>query len=294
MDNISAAVTINQHAVNELNLRSVEFSLKETALYTVLSMLVFTCVNVMLTFILPELFHELYAQSNFWRFKNTFVSWSHSIISTLFVIVNIITTPQVFDDMINVSTKLSYITICVSTGYFIYDALDIVISNKKLSPQSWEVLAHHFVIIGIFWVPLVTNKFVGYTLAALSIEFNTVFLHLRFMLVFNGVDKSSIKFRIVSILNLVTFVMFRILTLCWMTRWIVLNRHLVHVGWFSLGSFGLAAMMVINILLLQRLLQSDFRNHSKQASSTSNGHHFVKETHHNTDAVKMGGNLHTE
>ena len=52
--------------------------------------------------------------------------------------------------------------------------------------------------------------------------------------------------------------MFRILTLCWMTRWIVLNRHLVHLFWFSLGSFGLAVMMVINIFLLQRLLQSDF------------------------------------
>ena len=94
--------------------------------------------------------------------------------------------------------------------------------------------------------------------------------------------------------------MFRILTLCWMTRWIVLNRHLVHVGWFSLGSVGLAAMMIINILLLQRLLQSDFRNHSKHhqssASSThNNGHHFVKETHpNNTDAVKIGGNLHTD
>ncbi len=48
--------------------------------------------------------------------------------------------------MINVSTKLSYITICVSTGYFLYDAIDIVVSNKKITPQSMEVLAHHFVV----------------------------------------------------------------------------------------------------------------------------------------------------
>ena len=45
-----------------------------------------------------------------------------------------------------------------------------------------------------------------------------------------------------------------------MTRWIVLNRHRVNIGWFSLGSVGLAAMMIINILLLQRLLQADFTN----------------------------------
>jgi len=52
----------------------------------------------------------------------------------------------------------------------------------------------------------------------------------------------------------------------------VLNRSAVHVGWFSLGSFGLASMMVINILLLQRLLQADFtkdhglRNNSRVES----------------------------
>ena len=49
--------------------------------------------------------------------------------------------------MINVSTKFSYITICVSTGYFIYDAFDILYSNRKITTQSMEVLAHHFVVI---------------------------------------------------------------------------------------------------------------------------------------------------
>jgi len=276
---------------NTTMIKSTEFSIKETAGYTSLSIIVFTCINLLFTFCLPKLIHSLSIHPNFWRFKNTSVSWSHSLISTLFVITNIIRTPEIFDDMINVSTKFSYITICVSTGYFIYDAIDICYSNKKLTPQSMEVLAHHFVIIGIFWVPLITNKFVGYTLAALSIEFNTIFLHLRFLLVFNNVDKSSVKFRVVSILNLVTFVAFRILTLCWMTRWLVLNRHLVHVGWFSLGSFGLAAMMLINIFLLQRLLQSDFKNHSKQHQQLHTDS--LKEMHSN-DSVKIGGNLHTD
>lgn len=50
-----------------------------------------------------------------------------------------------------------------------------------------------------------------------------------------------------------------------MTRWIVLNRHLLHVVWFTIGSVGLAIMMIINIFLLQRLLQSDF---SKATSSS--------------------------
>ncbi len=70
-----------------------------------------------------------------------------------------------------------------------------------------------------------------------------------------------------------------------MTRWIVLNRSAVHVGWFSLGSFGLASMMVINILLLQRLLQADFNkdhtltNNSKVESVKTN------ETSHESSKI---------
>lgn len=52
-----------------------------------------------------------------------------------------------------------------------------------------------------------------------------------------------------------------------MTRWIVLNRHLIHVVWFTVGSVGLAIMMIINIFLLQRLMQSDF---SRTQSSSTN------------------------
>lgn len=73
-----------------------------------------------------------------------------------------------------------------------------------------------------------------------------------------------------------------------MTRWLVLNKHLVNVGWFTLGSIGLAAMMIINIFLLQRLLQADFRHNQKQLNN-------VKEINQTTsDTMKIGGNLHTD
>lgn len=55
-----------------------------------------------------------------------------------------------------------------------------------------------------------------------------------------------------------------------MTRWIVLNRSRVHIGWFTLGSVGLAAMMIINILLLKRLLQADFTNTGRDRKSFKN------------------------
>jgi hypothetical protein len=45
-----------------------------------------------------------------------------------------------------------------------------------------------------------------------------------------------------------------------MIRWIVINRKLIETIWFTIGSFGLAAMLLINIFLLQRLIQADYQN----------------------------------
>lgn len=246
--------------MNELGLLTAEFTKLECISWIVGTILLFTAINPIATYLLRQSSTYLSSNNKFWRFKNTFVSWIHSILASAFVIANIYSTPEIFDDMIVAKTKFAYITISFSAGYFIYDGIDIIYSNKQMNSAAVEVLLHHFIIIGIFWVPLFTNQFVGYTLAALSIEFNTVFLHLRYMLVFFNVEKSTLKYRLISILNIISFLLFRILTLCWMTRWIVLNRHRVNIGWFSLGSVGLAAMMIINILLLQRLLQADFTN----------------------------------
>lgn len=255
---------------------TAEFSKPEGLIWIGSSVISFYTASFICGFILPKCSNYLATHKNFWRFKNTFVSWLHALTCSILVIVNIYKTPTIFDDMINGKTKLAYITISVSAGYFVYDALDVVFNNKKINTLTCEVLAHHIVIIGIFWVPLFTCQFVAYTLCALAIEFNTVFLHLRFMFVFFAVDKSSGKYRIISTLNIVTFVMFRILTLCWMTRWIVLNRSALHVGWFSLGSFGLAAMMIINILLLQRLLHADFnKDHNLTINSKESNVHKV-------------------
>lgn len=71
----------------EILVKSSEFSISETTAYTCLSMLIFTFINYLFSSKLPKLFPHLAEHANFWRFKNTTVSWSHSIISTLFVII---------------------------------------------------------------------------------------------------------------------------------------------------------------------------------------------------------------
>lgn len=65
-------------------------------------------------------------------------------------------------------------------------------------------------------------------------------------------------YRVNSMINLGTYVVFRINTLAWMTRWLVLNRDNVPLVAYTLGSVGLAIMTVMNIVLFYRLLRSDF------------------------------------
>lgn len=51
---------------------------------------------------------------------------------------------------------------------------------------------------------------------------------------------------------------FRISVMAWMSRWMLINKDLIPLVFYSLGSIGLAVMTVMNIVLFYRLLQSDF------------------------------------
>jgi hypothetical protein len=55
-----------------------------------------------------------------------------------------------------------------------------------------------------------------------------------------------------------------------MVRWIVLNRQVINnTILFSIGSIGLALILLINMGLLQRLVQSDFKSANIDKASES-------------------------
>ncbi|XP_010794918.1 TLC domain-containing protein 2-like [Notothenia coriiceps] len=112
-------------------------------------------------------------------------------------------------------------------------------------------------VITCFGFSVLTCRYVGFSVVALMVEINSVFLHLRQMLRMAG-NATSTLYRVNSIINLGTYVVFRINTLAWMTRWLVLNRDNVPLMAYTLGSVGMAVMTVMNIVLFCRLLRSDF------------------------------------
>ncbi|CAI9614658.1 unnamed protein product [Staurois parvus] len=74
-------------------------------------------------------------------------------------------------------------------------------------------------------------------------------------------------YRLNSLLNLGTYVIFRISTLAWMTRWLVLNRENIPLLIYTIGSVGMAIMTVMNIVLFYRLLRSDFLKSTRDLPS---------------------------
>lgn len=111
--------------------------------------------------------------------------------------------------------------------------------------------------ITCFGLSVLSCRYIGFAVVALLVEINSVFLHLRQMLRMSNIAKGTV-YRVNSMVNLGTYVVFRINTLAWMTRWLVLNRDKVPLVAYTLGSVGLAIMTVMNIVLFYRLLRSDF------------------------------------
>lgn len=119
-----------------------------------------------------------------------------------------------------------------------------------------------FQVITCFGLSVLTCRYVGFAVVALLVEINSIFLHLRQMLRMANVSKST-SYRVNSMINLGTYVVFRINTLAWMTRWLVLNREHVPLLSYTVGSVGLAIMTAMNIVLFYRLLRTDFLKSSR-------------------------------
>merc|ERR1712158_339167 len=90
------------------------------------------------------------------------------------------------DDLISTFTPSRHALVSFSIGYFIYDALGMAVS---------------------------TRQYVAYGGLSLMVEVNSVFLHTRQLFIITGEPKSSSRYRTNSLLNVATFLFFRILIL---------------------------------------------------------------------------------
>ncbi|XP_013914872.1 PREDICTED: TLC domain-containing protein 2 [Thamnophis sirtalis] len=195
------------------------------------------------------------AQRLRWKWRNIWTSLGHSLLSSSWALLGFYFYPSMGEDLIDQFSPSAHCLLGISIGYFVQDFLDMV-CNQKLQ-KCWELLFHHFVVIVCFGFAFLARRFVGFAMVALLVEINSVFLHLRTILRMAGLANTPF-FRLASLVNLGTYLVFRILILAWMSRWLALNREKVPAVPYVMGTVGMAIMLSINIVLFYRLLRCDF------------------------------------
>merc|ERR1712156_740929 len=157
-----------------------------------------------------------------WKWRNVATSLLHSIVSGAWAPFVFYQAPEMQDDLIVTFTSSCHALVSFSIGYFIYGAFDMVLYHRKRS--TYELLVHHFMVITCLGIAVSTRQYVAYGGLSLMVEVNSVFLHTRQLFIITGEPKSSQRYRTNSLLNVATFLFFRILLLGWMTRWLTVNR----------------------------------------------------------------------
>ncbi|GCB72676.1 TLC domain-containing protein 2 [Scyliorhinus torazame] len=201
------------------------------------------------------------ALRNTWKWRNICTSMLHSVVTGIWSVLCFYIHPRMAEDLIDTHSPSSHGLVSLSIGYFIHDFTDLLWNQK--CQNSWELLFHHAVVITCFGTSVSLCSYIGFAVVALLVEINSIFLHLRQILLMANMCQTTC-FRINSIINLGTYVIFRISTLAWMTRWLVLNRNNVPLVIYTIGSVGLTIMTMMNIVLFYRLLRSDFLKSSRE------------------------------
>ncbi|NXF57552.1 TLCD2 protein, partial [Ciccaba nigrolineata] len=203
------------------------------------------------------------AWRNRWKWRNIWTSLAHSVLSGGGALAGthnpspcrFCLHPGLSEDLVGTHPPGAHSLVAVSVGYFLEDFVDML-CHQKLH-QSWELLFHHSVVIVCFGIAVLLHQYVGFALVALLVEINSIFLHLRQILLMANLMHTTC-YRLNSIVNLGTYVVFRIATLAWMTRWLFLNRENVPPATYAVGTVGMAIMTPMNLILFYRLLRSDF------------------------------------
>ncbi|KAI4878765.1 hypothetical protein NFI96_028776 [Prochilodus magdalenae] len=231
------------------------------ALYVFCSCLVFRLIHRLLQ-VLPRPSRLDSSLWKSWKWRNLSVSLVHSLLTGAWAIFCVLQYPVMVHEIYSSFTPLSYLLVIVSTGYFIQDAGDIIFSGY--ARESWEFLVHHVVVIGTFLYALMTGHYVAGAVVALFVEVNSVFLHTRLLLKLAGVTKDSYFYSINKVLNVATYVSFRLGAQFYLTWYTIYNY-----SWLDHALYFLVSLMLMNIMILiyfYRLLRADF---------------FTKPTHQN-------------
>ncbi|KAK1157555.1 TLC domain-containing protein 1-like [Acipenser oxyrinchus oxyrinchus] len=196
-----------------------------------------------------------------WRWRNLTVSLVHSLLTGPWAVLCVFSSPEMTSQIYSSYTTVDYLLVCISSGYFVQDAADIILSGQ--SRASWEFLVHHAMVLLCFMYAIYSHHYVGGTVVALLVEVNSVFLHTRLLLKLASAQDSGL-YRVNKYINLVTYVTFRLSAQFYLTWYIVQHFHtLDHAAFFL---FAMVFMNGMILVYFQRLVHTDFLRPKRRAA----------------------------
>ncbi|CAF0775131.1 unnamed protein product [Rotaria sordida] len=196
--------------------------------------------------------------NNNWLRQNTLLSFIHSSICSILIIIAILRAPEMFDDPLSHINFFNYTLICFSVGYFFWDFFDCL---QNSTSSTFAILIHHITVITFFLHILIRTRNIGYGLYALSLEINSVFLHARRLLRwYSPISSSNNSKKIlklyIDIGNYITFILFRFGVVIIGLRLLYIQRNrldpIVHI--FTV--MCVSSIGILNIVLFYRLVKN--------------------------------------
>ncbi|XP_061163601.1 TLC domain-containing protein 2-like [Saccostrea echinata] len=214
-----------------------------------------------------------------WRWRNLFVSWIHAILCGSWDLACFSVYPEMFNDLVAHINYFTYMMVAFSTGYFIYDALDMYLNNKLLS--DWGVTLHHIIVILFFIHTILTKYGTGLTCVALMTEINGVFLHARKLMQMFQFGFNHKLYILNKYMNLSTFIICRGFPIIRIFYGLLYECHEIVLPLRITFKFMVILMAVINIVLFKRLCKSDvliyFMSKHKQVNGDENNYSYKKK-----------------
>lgn len=149
-----------------------------------------------------------------------------------------------------------------------------------------------------FWYNWHFHISIGYSLAALTAEINSFFLHSRKLLQISDVGFDTVLYRLCAYLNLVTFFMCRIIPIGFIVNHLFGSHGAIHrqrLGVIYVYSFRVIMVIVavVNVVLFWRLLKTDLlrpllvKKRLKEVKANGNSHEQINNNQINRGWTNM-------
>ncbi|OQR87412.1 hypothetical protein ACHHYP_08874 [Achlya hypogyna] len=183
---------------------------------------------------------------------NTSVSLLHSLVSSCVSLAVLGYHGRGFFaiDWVLSSPEGAAATLCISTGYFLYDFYDLV--AYKLWLKAPGILAHHIMVGACYGAAIVYGVGQCYLVVMLLLELNSVFLHARKLLSMAGFTVAAPVYVWSWQGVWITFVLTRaILPIAVHLAVFVDRARFPHVVQFGMAFGGMSILHVLNVLVCQ-------------------------------------------